>query len=276
MRESYRNFVKAAKASRKVRDYIVQIKKTRQLENISKEQFEAIKLLLDEFSSRFRGRSYQNVVSGMIEIVADNLQMEVTSTDTTKNPTGYYYLDAESVIDNLYERFAKLEDRRFTKYISPVANIGFSYLRFPNNPTIKDENGENSISNLYVATEKLGLQFRIWNYRYTHGKPVGETYRYYLRTYRNTHQRTQPLISNFHVSATGSGLLYNIVNAKSDKKFNYALAQGSAGFTFFNGLCLDFGVGTPFNSNKFSKNNLFYSFSVDIPLLDYIRAGKQE
>jgi len=69
----------------------------------------------------------------------------------------------------------------------------------------------------------------------------------------------------------GSGLLYNIVNLKSDNNFNYALIGTGVGLTFYNGLSVNAGLGCPYTDNRFDlTKNMFFNLGIDIPIIDYI------
>ena len=80
----------------------------------------------------------------------------------------------------------------------------------------------------------------------------------------------KPTVSDIHLFAYGSGLLYNIANLKSTDNFNYAIAGAGFGMTFFNGLTANFSVACPFTDNKFYSNNTFLNLGFDIPIVEYI------
>jgi len=77
----------------------------------------------------------------------------------------------------------------------------------------------------------------------------------------------------------GSGILYNIVDLKSETNFNYAITGAALGLEFFNGLEFNLGYAMPL----VSKNNIgemldkgFINIGFDIPIFEYLKAAKNK
>ena len=75
-----------------------------------------------------------------------------------------------------------------------------------------------------------------------------------------------------HLMVYGSGLLYNLVDLKSNDDWNQAVVGTGIGVTFFNGLSANIGVAVPFTDNNFKSENAYLNIGFDIPIIEYIGA----
>ena len=77
----------------------------------------------------------------------------------------------------------------------------------------------------------------------------------------------------------GSGLLYNIVDLKSETNFKYAITGAALGLEFFNGLEFNLGYAMPI----IPKDNIgqmlnkgFINIGFDIPIFEYLKAAREK
>jgi hypothetical protein len=88
-----------------------------------------------------------------------------------------------------------------------------------------------------------------------------------------------PIVSNAHLLAYGSGLLYNITPTGTESEFKYPLVGISAGLTFFNDLDLNFSYGVPIISGlelqDYAKTP-FFNIGFDIQFTEYIKRANHK
>lgn len=286
---------------------------------LTKSQFNALKFILQEFSKLAKNQYENNVVSTIINFLLDNSIVEFTETNGTAQTTeelakrndgkGYLYIDIESLVTAIQKKFMDKPTYKLKPYITPFFSVGINNAIFTNNNT--GLSGDTtSLPNLSFASEKLGLKWKLWNWKYTRSFDAGQKYKYFNITnifnpwsyHRNNWKpgarhwynpfswgkpfnpdrawlspRPEPLVSDLHIIVYGSGLLYNLVSLKSDNNFNNAILGTGIGVTFYNGLSLNAGLGCPYTNNKFDLDkNMFFNFGVDIPIIEYIAALKNK
>lgn len=140
-------------------------------------------------------------------------------------------------------------------------------------------NNADYIRNYSFVGEKIGIKFKFSDYKYTRSFSKGETYTYWNKSYVKISPPKEPIVSNLHVLAYGSGLLYNLVNTGTTKDFNYPLLGVGVGITFFNDLDFNFSWGKPILPSKsFSDRSTptFLSFGFDIQFLEYYERLNQK
>ncbi len=140
-----------------------------------------------------------------------------------------------------------------------------------------------TIRNYSFIGEKIGIKFKIWDYKYVRSFSKGETFSYWKfyrwwcpvpvkANYIRTSPPKEPAISNLHLLAYGSGILYNIVNTGTTKNFNSPLVGIGLGITFFNDLDFNISWGRPILSNKsFNDASVpsFFNVGFDIQFIEY-------
>ncbi|WNB17054.1 hypothetical protein [Marivirga arenosa] len=246
--------------------------------SLTQKQYNALKFILIKFINVAKNHYPNDVISTMLELLLENTIVEyneygnLVNNDSNSESIGYLYVDIESLIYTLDQNFSSETKRGITKYITPFFSIGTNYASFnESNSLISNNDGtQSSLSNLYFASEKLGLKWKVWNWKYTHAFKAGESFNYYGRTTHWFRPQEEPLISDFHFVAYGSGLLYNLVDLKSENNFNYAVVGAGIGITFFNGLCVNVSIASPIIDKKI--DNDFINFGFDIPIIEYISA----
>ncbi len=248
---------------------------------MTKDQYNAMKFILLEFIDLARNQYINNdVISSILEFMLENTLIEYTSVqglsilaetaeENPDNAKGYLYLDIPSLISAIDANFGSIKRKGILNYVTPFFSIGTNYASFEDNNGLSSE-GED-INGLYFASEKLGLKWKIWNWKYTHSFEAGEAFNYYGYKKRKWNRPQQePLLSDLYVMAYGSGLLYNLVDLKSEDGFNYAIFGAGLGITFFNGLSLNVGYASPLVDKKL--DNGFVNVGLDIPIIEYISA----
>ena len=252
---------------------------------LTRAQFQSLKLFLTEFTNIAKNYYPNNSVATVIKFLLENsiveyndnsgqLISEATAKTSGNTSYGYLYIDVESLISGIDQRFTTISNSGAIKYIAPFFSMGVNYASFRKpNTLITDDNGDPaSISNLYFASEKIGVRWKLWNWKYTHSYPAGAAYKYYGRNIVWNRPQKEPFVSNIHIIAYCSGLLYNVANLKSEKSFDYVVGGVGAGITLFNGLSANITLASPIIDKKFKAENSYFNFGVDIPIFEYIAA----
>jgi hypothetical protein len=288
---------------------------------LTKEQYYSMKFLIVEFLEVAKNQYENDVVATVIDFMLENTLVEFSDPSGNPQPEdaatkasdkGYLYIDVESLISAIDQKFSPTNKKGLGVYVTPFFSIGTNYASFlnSNSLTVDDIGAAKSLSNLYYASEKIGIKWKLWNWKYTHSFEAGQNFKYFNQTniinpwawhgknwkYATTNRwiggrwnpfnwgkywnpnrywlrpQPKPLLSDIHIIAYGSGLLYNIANLKSESQFNYAVAGVGLGLTFFNGLAINASLACPYTDNKFNSNNTFFNFGLDIPIIEYIGA----
>lgn len=138
-----------------------------------------------------------------------------------------------------------------------------------------------TLNNYSFVGEKIGVKYKVWNGAYLSSFSRGETFTYWRKgipffgktTYVRTAPPSEPVVSNVHLLAYGSGILYNLVNTGTTDNFNSPLVAVGLGATFYNGLDINLSFGTPILSNKpFLDKSVpfFFNLGMDIQFIEYI------
>lgn len=263
-------------------------------ETITETQYNAIKKILRLAITSLKTYSDNNIVGNisdflldytLIEFAPENSQSGSGSQENQPaSKRGILYIDAEGLISNLYDKFASNNRRstvsRKSGYLipRPFLIIGATHsgaFNSNNQLLIKDGNVSN-LNNIYFASEKIGLKFTFIDRKYTHSFEPGEEFRYRGRKTYWVKPQKEPIISRYELYFYGSGLLYNIVDIKSQENFNYTLVGSALGVTFFNGLMLNAGVALPINAKSDLSQKYLYTLSFDIPIIEYITAVRKK
>jgi hypothetical protein len=246
--------------------------------SLTQKQYDALKFILLKFIDVAKNQHPNDVISSVLEFLIENTIVEyneygnLVNSDSNSESIGYLYVDIESLIYTIDQNFSSETKRGISKYIAPFLSIGTNYASFTeSNSLISNNDGtQSSLGNLYFASEKIGLKWKLWNWKYTHAFKAGESFNYYGNTTHWFRPQEEPLISDIHFVAYGSGLLYNLVDLKSENDFNYAIVGAGIGITFFNGLSANVSLASPIIDKKLE--NSFINFGFDIPIIEYISA----
>jgi len=256
---------------------------------LTKDQYYALKFIIIKFLGLVKNQFENDVVASVVDFLLENTLVEYTDNggnqkaenSVANSDKGYLYVDIESVISAVDQKFSPTNKKGIGVYIQPFVSIGTNYASFvkTNSLTTDNTGAAKSLDNLYFASEKIGIKWKIWNWKYTHSFAAGENFRYYNKpgNYRYwLRPQPKPTISDVHIIIYGSGLLYNIANLKSNDNFNYGIVGTGLGFTFFNGLSTTIGFACPFTDKKFNSTNTFFNFGIDVPIIDYIAGLKNK
>ena len=256
---------------------------------ITKEQYYSMKYIMIQFLDLAKNQYDNDAVATVIDFMLENTLVEYSDNsgaqklegEATNNDKGYLYIDIESLISSIDQKFSPNNKKGHGVYISPFLSIGTNYASFLGTNTLATVgSGETkSLANLYFASEKIGIKWKIWNWNYTRSFSSGENFKYYNRPSKSrvwNRPQPKPTVNDIHLFVYGSGLLYNIANLKSAENFNYAIAGGGLGMTFFNGLTANASLACPTTGNEFYSENIFFNFGFDIPIVQYLSALKKK
>jgi hypothetical protein len=219
--------------------------------------------ILPEVSELFPDSKVKSALSLVFRFVKD-----YTVVETNGNNKEVLTFNAESFI-------YKLQSLKPDK----VIRIGFHFTVGLNTATFARPQSIAEAAptrNFSFVGEKVGLKWKLYDWSFTRGRNPGETFKtswfpgvnttYYVRKA----PPKEPLISNWHVLAYGSGLLYNLVDAKTEQEFNMPLLGVGTGLTFFNGLDVNISCGVPiYNDRPITTADRFYSLGFDIQFIEY-------
>jgi hypothetical protein len=239
-------------------------------------------LLLDTLGNH--AKIYERVLN-MAEHAADLLQNQsarnavntliagVRRYSTVDEKEDKISIDVQSMIVDLYKRYSDRSNKTWI-YFSPYFTVGINASVFYTDSTgspIPEAQGDSltrfSFSNVF-AGEKIGIKWKIWNFKYRASFDEGDRYSYYWKTDTAKGERYDPIIGDIHMLAYASGILYNLVNVKTKKDFTAPIFGLSLGVTFFNGL--DFNVGGGLAYQDKHNSMAFLSASFDVDIVEYL------
>jgi len=173
-------------------------------------------------------------------------------------------INVEDIAVDLFERFGENQSSRFSAYLSVGIN---------NSKVINAADGEPS--SLNFVSEKIGFKFKIvdWNKRISYGINDHNKDNKRIKQYHRNASKTKPILGDMHIFIYASGLLYQVdfLNSESSK-FSEPIIGAGVGFSFFNGLDLNFSYALP-TSNDFS----FWNIGFDIKITEYLaELGKKK
>jgi len=193
-----------------------------------------------------------NTLFSLLSIVEMN-----TLVDKTSNTLE---IDVEAVILWLFNSMVdKLDGGKITPYFT----IGLNYTILPD---------VWKIENFSYASEKIGLSYKLFDFKHQYSRKPVRIGEYGQRVVRNPN----PVVSNFHLLGYSSGLLYTLGNATTNKNFDSPLFAVGFGFTFFNSLELNASRVWALAKNSSGGASSFYQLSFDIRITDYISAANKK
>lgn len=242
-----------------------------------------IKLLFELFSfslSEFEEQIGQNSFLAKIGNYISKYVIYVTYTGDKEMVFDNFKIDVESIILSFEDEFldkgiTSLKDYKIG--VKPYFIIGMNYGIFASdNTTILNDDGDGNISQISFVGEKIGLKFVLADFDYTHSQKPLEWYKYRGRYTRWKGPVPDPLINDIYLSIFGSGIIYNVVDLKSEDNFDFGLIGIGAGVSFFNDLELNISYSVPIIEKSFSYDNAFINLGFDIPIFEYIRAVRNK
>lgn len=222
--------------------------------------------LIEDIGYIFPDDNVKNALSTVITFVKD--YTVISESDSGKEVINF---NVESFLVKLQQiRPYKLNRWQFH------FTVGTNNAYFQKNLVMNDGSITRNLS--YVG-EKIGVKFKFWDNSFWMNRNPGETYSIGDSKYVKTTHPKEPLISNIHTLIYGTGLLYNLVNTKSNKVFNMPLIGTGVGITFFNALDLNLTYGVPiFSDSDFGKSfdNSFFNLGFDIQFIEYYKRLREK
>lgn len=262
--------------------FVNELTSIQDLRELSKEQAKELLDLIKLAFNAAQNKANKNLLAKQIfSIIETYIIIDLSDDDTSAFPYNFK-IDVEAVIWTLAEKFEHVASIKICNtgvQIKPFFTIGLNQGRFLNTTdSFEFENETKLIKNFSFASEKIGLKFVIWDFKYTHSFGPNEPF-LYRRTIRTWPKPVvkDPFISNIHATIYGSGLLYNIVNLKSEKNFKYAIAGVGTGMRFYNGLEMNVSYAIPLiNNQSFTQMNekAFLNVGFDIPIFEYLSEAR--
>lgn len=229
--------------------------------NESKTYLDYLNILAD-FDNVFTDKKVNTALSILNTYVKNNVSIKTSETGKE-----YLEFNIESFLVNL-SKTSENKIRRWQFHFT----VGANNIYFMNPLELPDGS---LINNYSFVSEKIGVKFKIKNWGGWKSKNFGEEYKgLFNNYYTKTTPPKEPLISNWHVLAYGSGILYNLTPTGTSKEFNYPILGIGTGLTFFNALDLNITIGIPVNDNlKFSHNfsldRSYVGIGFDIQFIEY-------
>lgn len=226
---------------------------------------------------KFRNEIGQN---SFIAKIGDIISTYVIYDTVKDDPEKVYSfkLDVEAIILSFEDEFYSGKITGLKKYtigIEPFFGIGINYGVFTNEKNvILNEANTESIYQIAYVSEKFGFKFLFADFEYTRSHKPLEWFQY-----RGTYRRWKgpvkdPLINNIYGMFYASGIIYNVVDLKSEDNFNFAMVGTGLGVTFFNDLELNISYSVPLIKDESLFENGMVNLGFDIPIFEYLRASR--
>jgi hypothetical protein len=243
--------------------------------SIDESEYQQLKVIFKDIIAILKNYSNNNTIATVCDFLLDYTIVEKSTNDNI------LYIEAEGLISAVYDHFVKRYTNRIYKYKAfpiiprPFINIGASHsiaLNNKGNHLLETNGGTKDLKSIYFASEKIGVKFTFFDNKYTRSFEPGEEFKYFGTNRYWKEPQKEKTISRMEFYLYGSGLLYNLVDVKTEKSFNYTLVGGALGFYFFNGLMLNVGASVPVNTGQPLHSSWMANLSFDIPIVDYINA----
>ena len=237
--------------------------------------FQLFSLSLDKFRNEIGQNSF---IAKIGDIISTYVIYDMITNDPEKVYT--FKLDVEAIILGLEDEFYNSKITGLKKHkigVQPFFSIGINYGVFTNdNNVILNEANTESIYQIAYVSEKFGFKFLFADFEYTRSHKPLEWFQY-----RGTYRRWRgpvkdPLINNVYGMIYASGIIYNVVDLKSEENFDFAMLGTGFGITFFNDLELNISYSIPLIKNENPFDNAMINLGFDIPIFEYIRASRNK
>lgn len=250
-------------------------KNTNGIDQIAKADIDIIKLALVELANKTDYLFDQNVVKTLINLIVENTHFGYDAT----NHIDQVYVEVESLVLSIDKEFvsknkkSSVSSRLWFINPRPFFSIGTSNgFFFDHSNKLNIENGSTTaLKNINLASEKVGFRIKVLDKGYTKSFGPGEVYKFHGKNFVWDRPQKQPLVSSVYYNIYASGLLYNVLNLKTNKNFDYGYLASNIGVIFFNGLELSAGAGIVYKDGLNGKNS-FMKIDFDIPIIDYLSA----
>ncbi|MDX6189312.1 hypothetical protein SGQ83_08145 [Flavobacterium sp. Fl-318] len=176
---------------------------------------------------------------------------------TLINPAEEYVeIDVVSFLNELQQYYNRNNKAVFSLYLSLGLDQNFFFKNFKISDT-------ETINNISFASEKIGVKWRIANFKRFEGYENVVKDDVYLN-------KKAPFINEIYSIVYGSGLLYNVANTTTNENFDFPHVGVGVGMRFYNALDVNLILGFPFVKDYNFGDNAFYGFGLDIPLGEYL------
>jgi len=240
---------------------------------LNETQVEASKELMNRLIDYLDKSGRFNASAIYLRTLVDNITYK--QADSVALQPATISLSFESILYSLNDQLVKPATLKRTRYIQPYINIGVNYSSFLNSNSLQlnDDGSYSRMSSLAFASEKIGVKIKIWNFQYTRSFQPGVSFKYYnCKNISRSWNRPQPkpILDDIFIDVHTGGLLYNVVNLKTDQNFNFPFVGMGLGCRSFNGITFSASLNQPYTHDTFNTKNLFFMFSIDIPIIEYI------
>jgi hypothetical protein len=238
----------------------------------NEQQLESTKELMMKFIDHIDKSGRFNVAAVYLRSIVDNVSYN--EADSIEHKPATISLSFESVLYSLKDQLVKPSQLYRTRYFQPYINIGVNYsgFLFPNQLNVAEDGSTSTLKGMTFASEKIGFKYKIINREYTRSFKPGIVYKYYGHSWLWKRPQPQGLIDDLFLDVHTGGLLYNVVNLKTQDSFNFPYVGCGIGVRTFNGLTFSGAFNMPYTGNSFRKENAFITFGIDIPIIEYITA----
>ncbi|MGD9995182.1 MAG: hypothetical protein AB7S69_17920 [Salinivirgaceae bacterium] len=237
--------------------------------------FQLFSLSLDKFRNEVGQNSF---IAKIGDIISTYVIYDMVQDDPDKVYS--FKLDVEAIILSLEDEFYNNKITGLKKHkvgIEPFFGIGINYgILTSDNNVILNEANTGSIYQIAYVSEKFGFKFLFADFEYTRSHKPLEWFKY-----RGTYRRWKgpvkdPLINNVYGMIYASGILYNVVDLKSEDNYNFAMLGTGLGLTFFNELEMNISYSIPLIKNENPFENGMVNLGFDIPIFEYIKASRNK
>jgi hypothetical protein len=246
--------------------------------NLSLDEVNSIKTLLLQLGDVTDYLFRHNIVKNVLSLLVENLHVNNPNDVDLKQ----VYIDVESLILSLDKEFvsknkrSSVASRLFFINPRPFLTIGTSngFFLYSNRLGGKDDLGrQTSIHAINLAAEKIGVRVKLFDLNYTRSFGPGEVFEYHGTDRVWVRPQKKPTVSSLYYSIYGSGILYNLLDLKTDRNFDYGLLCGDVGLIFFNGLEFSVGIGLIYDRG-FRSDHQMAKIDFSIPIVEYLSALK--
>ncbi len=240
--------------------------------------------LFDLFRHSIEIYRYTNTENRFIAKLGDMISRYVILDDEQADEQSRFgfRIDVEAIILDMEDQIVdglSSPTRNGWMNLRPYFTIGLNYgvLRDPGLWT--EQGSTTGISTIAWAGEKLGVKWRIWDWKYTRGREPGEVFKFHGRNYVRQVRAREPLVNNWYANVFASGLLYTVADLSSESTFDDPILGFGTGITWFNELELNINYVVPLRNTSNFQENLdagFWNVGFDIPIFDYIKAAREK
>ena len=244
---------------------------------------EVVAAIFDLFRHATEIYRYSNTENRFIARLADivNRYVILDETQFSESERFGFSIDVEGIIlsleDKVIEWDSPLRDCWFN--IRPYFTIGLNYGAYREEDLNFETGTTRGVPTIAWAGEKLGLKWRIWDWKYTHSREANEVFKYRSWKYIRRSRPTIPAVSNCYLNIFASGLLYSVADLRTENSYDGVLFGAGGGVTMFNDLEVNISYVAPLLATDDLQTNIdggFWNLGLDIPIFEYIRAAREK